>query len=232
MFSVLCVSSCHKYEGYFSCDPEVNEWAYQNLTEINKMSYEGIAQLSSMEYQRASYRALYPSLKTKFWEERLADILEMNWNKAEREHLTLLLELINENGSNWFDGRANAKSDIEREAIINDFEIKTYRWKEYAKDVLGWDENILYAVLATPAKIFDTKGTLVISDNKMSYASIIKTRSENPGSGVMECECSQRSDWCLGNTSCVDEPCVEIPVGFLPDGCGTLLYYKCDGMCR
>lgn len=233
MLTILFASSCQKEEGYFSCDPEINEWAHQNLTEISEMSYLEMARFSSEEYQRTIYRALEPKSKLVFWEDRLTDILQMNWNSEEKAHLASLLDLIEENGPKWFEGRANAKSELEKETIINDFEIKTYRWKEYAIDKLGWNDDILYAILATPAKLIDTKGTLMTSDVNRSTTTIVKTSGEpGPDPGSPDCECSQRSDWCSGKTSCKSAKCHEIPVGFLPGGCGLLLYYKCDGMCK
>lgn len=138
-----------------------------------------------------------------------------------------LQDLIERNGTYWFEERANAKSEEERDHIIDHFELTMYHWKEYAIETLGWNDSQLSAILATPAKIIDTNGSpAVVSTN------IIIIEDNPPIYNIDECECSQRSDYCSDNATCGSDECDVVKVGFLPTGCGTLLYYKCDGMCN
>lgn len=230
LFAVLFTfSSCQKDEGDFSCDPEINEWAQANISTLRSSSYLQINQYQSAERQRTAFRMLEPNLMVQFWEDKITDVLTLNWSAKERSHLQELLKLIKENGNKWFVERSNCKSEEELENILSDFDIKTYRWKDYAIEILGWDDNLLYSIIGSPAKLKNVKGELLLSNDKM--LSSVKTRSE-PEPGDPDCECSITSDWCSGSTSCKSSNCHIVPVGFLPTGCGTLLYYKCDGMCE
>lgn len=228
LFLFLTLLSCQKESNFYSCNPTLNEWATQNFTSISKMSYGEIAEYSNVEQQRTIFRTLNPTLKIQFWEDRLNDILKLNWTTEEQNHIVELLDIIRNNGYRWFEGKINSKTEEEKEFIQNDFEIKTYKWKEYAIEKLGWSQEVLFSVIAMPSRVLDTKGSLAIETRPFFNNSTVKTRSESKP----DCECSLDSDWCSGRRTCQEDECTRLPVGFLPDACGTLLYYDCDGMCK
>lgn len=158
----IIATSCQKKRIY-SSDPVINEWAQKNSSKISKMTYYDIVEYDSEAYQKAIYINLAPDLKAKFWVDKVADVLTLPWNEAERAHLIELQNIFASNGVYWHEGMANAKSEEERDKFRAEMESKTDPWIEYAKETLGWDKDLLGGIVATTAKLLDTKGTLKLA---------------------------------------------------------------------
>ena len=206
--------SCSSDNDIYSCDPDADEWAKENKNEIVKMNRSEWKQISlNEEYRMAAFRAFSPDQQQEFWIDKLEEVLELDWNTEERNHIQLLLNYVQ-------------KTDIFHNGVSDEFEISTYRWLEYAKETLGWDSSTMYGICATGDKMLDKEGSLESLKSKNSH--LLRSGSEN------WCACSQTSDWC--------DPLHEIPgwvVSCNSDscdktvkGCGTFFQFSCDGICK
>lgn len=213
-------TSCSKDVKY-SCDPEVDAWAKENIEDIRTMTRTQFLDLS-VAYQQAAYSVFSADKKIDVWSAKCAELLELPWTDLEKDHINALLTLIKENDSWWYQQeRANSKRELE--AIADEVMIKTYRWTEYAYETLGWDKDLVRAIIASPGQLMDTKGKLRTGKNELSGSILIKTRGEST------CDCSRSSDWCSGYNQC-GKGCIRgnTPYDWV---CGTFLMYRCDGVC-
>lgn len=205
----IAFSACQQKEIVYSCDKKVNEWVHDNLTEIKLMSRSTWNNLDE-DLKRASYRAFTQQQKVLFWKDKLNEVLAMEWNEAECEHIKKVLEFINEKQF-YFDNDREI-TDEEQEEI----DIFAYKWVEDAKDNLGWDMPLISSIVATGNTLLDKKGTVRTT-----------TQSRSLEGGGCECEIEQIIAWCI--TSSCEESSIDCEPSDV--GCGFLLIYPCNGSC-
>jgi len=70
-----------------------------------------------------------------FWKEKISEVLNLNWNMEEYEHLKQIEVFINENKDLFSKGMSDAES------------IFIFKWIEHARNELNWDDKqILWSV--------------------------------------------------------------------------------------
>lgn len=216
---------------HYSCNKDADTWVKQNLEEISKMTHTELFNIKNHSYQRAAFAAFSPEQKYSFWIGKLKCTMELEWTQEEREHIKKLINIISENKVFWFANRRElASSKIDD--LEDNITLLTYEWQEYATDVLGWDHKQLGAIIATPSKVVDKKRILLYDDEgEESELGIVAANVISPSITLEpDCDCAQNSNWCPKRSGvrrdCKDETCVE-PL----ENCGTLLLYRCNGVC-
>lgn len=212
-FISMYLCSCNQ-ETVYSCNESIDKWVHENLSEIQVMSRSEWNNLEE-EFKIPAYRAFTLQQRIDFWNEKLTDILSLEWSKEETDHINSLIDFINEH--HHFLNGYSFMSDDEK----NVFDLFFYQWMDKAKTDFRWPNKLLYAILASGNTLLDTNGTLSTNqtNNKKTPFSV------DPKS---QCNCSQSSDWCISSFasySCEDHECEE------GDGCGTLFVYNCNGLC-
>lgn len=215
LIAIWFLTSCSQDEKFYSCNQDIDQWTKERLDDIKTMKRSDWLQVDGEEYRRAAYRAFDPIQKYIFWKDKIAEVLELDWNPEEKKHIKLLADYLNQH-SDMFD-KANFDEDS--------FEIFMYSWSEKAKEEFQWDGQILYAIVASGEKMIDIKGTLEIKDSKP-----LTRATKN------DCGCSKSSDYCsFRNSPPGSYPIVVFSCGSdncdTVGGCGTLLQYTCDGNC-
>lgn len=219
----------------YSCNEKIDSWVKENFTEIQKMGYTEILEYD-MGTQKAIYNAMSLEQRYNLWITKLNNVLKLEWNEKEEEHLNNLLIFI-ENNKMLFDNKKN-------DDINDEFELFMYKWKEYAKNELGWDQMSLYSIyctLITPTKKLENDTVRLFVEEDLLSSNIPQTRSrtelikKHDTSEV--CYCSTSSDYCGNNNSSstagsytyyCSSGCRSTGE---PKGCGILWQYECDGGC-
>lgn len=207
-------TSCVKDEHFYSCDPTIEEYVKSHISEINTMTRADILGLQPM-VTKAFYNAFTAEHKLAFWIDKLNEVLLLDWNDEEMNHINMLIDYINENNY-IFDNSFNENSEK-----WDSFELAIYKWVIYAEDVLKWDKKLVANIIASGDKLINKKGELAIPIK--SNSPMVLNRSE------IDCKCSTQSDWCFTmNTTCgtTFRDCKPV------DGCGTFFQYVCDGLCH
>lgn len=211
LFISVCLCSCNQ-ETIYSCNESVDEWVHENLSEIQLMSR---SEWNSLDegLKTPVYRAFTLQQRVSFWNERLTDILALEWSGEEREHINSIIKFINTH--RHFLGGYSLMSDDEK----NLFDLFFYQWMDKAKIDFKWSDKLLYAILASGNTLLDTNGTVLINQASSRVALLSDTEPK--------CNCSRSSDWCTPNGwDCENTPCkTDSP------GCGTMWAYDCNGRC-
>lgn len=134
----------------YSCDPEINEWVKANLDKIHKMSRTEWLLLDEMK-GRAVFAAFTPQQQQDFWQTKIKEVLALDWKTEERTHIQKLGNFFKEHFFIF------SNHSPESEKVLVDFCMK---WASEAKEQLGWDDKIVYAIVMSGAKVLDTKGNL------------------------------------------------------------------------
>lgn len=214
LFAVLVslgLCSCQEPLMY-SCDEELNDWVIDNMEDIHLLSRSEWCKLE-MEYQVPAYRAFVPKQKQNFWIQKLEEVMELDWNQKEKDHLKVLCDYIKENphifeSSFWQD-----------EAAFIEFDKFQYKWVCYAQSELKWKKEIIAAIAVNGHKMKNKEGELDIPIESLLVA---KSSSETS----IRCSCCSHSDWCSSGFCEKTGRCE-----YIHSGCGTLMMYECDGLC-
>ena len=214
---VIMSVSCQN-EAVYSCDPEVDVLVKQNLLKIKKMTRNQWLQVKSIELQRGYYAAFTPSQKLSFWEEKLQEVLTLDWSNEEKMHLVGLYNYIVENPGIF---------DIECNDEIEDEWLKfIYSWQETAKSKFKWTLSTLYGIGLSGERMLDIHGKL--AEKTFAQASPRLT----PGV-EKTCTCSSLQDFCdptgQFQQRCRTDGAFECNVN--PKNCGWFWSFDCDGNC-
>lgn len=208
-FACLMFSPCNSEEPIYSCDQTENEWVKENLSDIQTMSRSEWVNMDE-HLKIPVYRAFTQKQKLDFWISKFKDVLSLNWNDAEREHISSLIEMIKEQAP-VLDGYEKL-SDEEK----NEFDLFFYKWFETSRETFKWNDKLIYGIIASGNTLLDKEGNLSISNNRMTNLSYTESN----------CNCSTRSDWCTpSNVYCESTSCSTT------SGCGTMFVYDCNGRC-
>ncbi len=223
--SLIC--GCSQEDISYSCDPETDIWVKENLKTGKRMTRSEWQDLESISLKKACYGVFSKEQRVNFWNDKLQEVLKLDWNESEREHIFELLNFVNSH-TEYFSKNELSDNDYE---ILDSF---IYLWNEKASEELNWDNKVIYAISACGDKMLDKEGNLASNYS----VSEISTQSETP-----DCICSKRSDWCNMYTQGIKQPTIPTPItpGIKADcgnvkcnsggACGTLLMYTCDGSC-
>lgn len=214
---ILCLTvimlSCSKDEELnYSCNPAADAWVKSNLTKIQVMDRSDWINLET-KFQLATYRAFSKKQKIAFWNDKLSEVMKLDWEQKELVHIQKVQNFIN-NHHELFNG------ELLSEEKNDELEIFAYQWMKYAIDSLGWDKKLVYAIAYTGYSLKDKDGTLDINFS-------LEERAEELSQGEPDCNCAMNSYFtCLPwPNNCSKADCEE------KSGCGFLMSQTCDGMC-
>lgn len=217
MLSVLIFNSCSNDDTVFSCDPTINEWVKNNRSIIKNMKRQDILDMGEEQLQRAVFVAFDEKQKYDLWEEKISEVLELNWSTEEQDHIKSLHAFITEN-KHIFDTGMTENDDI-----------FMYKWTEKAKQKLNWDDNLIYGILATPNQLLDKSGTVKLNENYDNPLNKLRLGYDEEINPVprQNCNCNLRSTvTCIGGYSCAYNGCY-----YVTRGCGGMWVQPCDANC-
>lgn len=219
MFSFL-FTSCQN-DALYSCDPIIDNWAQENLEKIHRMNRTDLVKMDDIHHQKAAFRAFSPEQRKAIWMEKLDEVMLLDWNDKEKQHIELLRSFLDKYESMFSEGFTEQQQ--------NELLIETYRWAEYAKNALGWNDKIINAMAGNPNRMLTKTGVV---EEKIANNKIIKTRGE---ANFGDCECNrdfkeddsmivydcERKNGCFGTKHC-DQSSL---------GCGLFWGNPCNGSC-
>ena len=221
VFASFFLCACQK-ELLYSCDPEIDKIVRNNISEVQVMDRTQWLNIEKQDLQRGYYVAFSSEQKHTFWKEKLAEVLELDWSEQERAHLLILVDFLEKNPQ-MFSPDKNQKAD-------DTFDLFMYRWQDDAKEKLGWNKKMLYAIAATGNKMLNKAGDIASASD--SDHPLVKSRSESgSGSGWKNCSCSTKQDFC-DLTGEFQQRCREYAgckLYFID--CGWVRKQECDGNC-
>lgn len=210
---VICsVASCGKEE-MFSCNPEVDLWVKSNITEIQQMERADFISIGVLDYQRAAYNAFTPNQRQALWIGKMEEVLKLDWSKQERLHIQSMLELIK--------SYSVAFSNNRDQDAFDKVKVEIYKWTEYAQEELGWNNSLLYSLIATPQVINANK------EIKSDLATPVRLKS-----GSESCDCNSTSS--AGHLPC-NYLMYQCHTGICDQtswGCGDWWGDGCNGICK
>lgn len=198
----------------YSCDPKIDKWAHENISTIQTMTR---SEWKCVEPQRgqACIVACLPQQKFDFWIEKLDQVLTLDWNNNERDHI---LDL-----KNFICGHSQIFGPelYENENLYDIFDRFMYEWSECAQNDLHWTKQTIWSIAASLYDVKNKNGELElpISTKKLSI-----TRSEST-----KCNCNLSHDFC-GDIG-IPEECQDSDCDGTSHGCGWLIVQKCNGRC-
>lgn len=144
--AILCAfaASCQD-DLLYSCNPEIDKWAKENLADIQKMTRSDYLKFD-ISYQTAAYAAFTQEQKQSLWEGKVRELLTYDdWTESERNHIEKLLVYAQENKWAYDDNLSE-----ENEAVAD---MTAYRWREYAKETLNWNDDMINVITRSPHKV-------------------------------------------------------------------------------
>ena len=198
-------------EPFYSCNKEADKWVKEHLDEVHSMSRQEWMTLDETT-GRACYVAFTPKQKIVFWDERLSELLKLEWSELEREHISAFSAFLAENPEIFEPYMLR-----DDELLYDKFDRFVYEWMKYATDTLGWTKRQIGAVIASGYDLVDTKGAIDVPE----YVAKPSLRSAE----LKSCHCNIAFSFCeLGD--CRNEPCSRKSWS-----CGVALVMPCDGLC-
>lgn len=210
---VLC--SCNN-ENVYSCDDTIDEWVQDNLSEIRVMSRTAWTTLEE-DIKAPVYRAFTNQQRVDFWIEKLTDVLSLDWNEAEKEHIASVIDFVNQH-PNYLDGYDYLADDDK-----NTVDLFFYEWEEKAKGEFNWSKELIYGIIVSGNTLLDKTGTLLTTINQTGSRATVLSTTEST------CNCNLSDDWC-GTSTCDNVTCEEKGGGVFIY-CGILGMRKCNGRC-
>lgn len=210
--SCIAFFSCQQQysDEVYSCDPDVDTWVKQNLKDIRVMTRkEWITMDETLKSTVLS--AFSPNQKQRFWIEKIDEVLNLDWNNDEREHIEKLRSAVRQN-SHWF-------SDEWSESEDDTFDLFEYQWVEYAREILQWTDKQIGAIAYTGNEMLSKDG--LIKKNEMKN---IKLKSSGES-----CDCVIGAFWSNCDSSMSNSVCKSTTCEIRQ--CGFLNNRTCDGLC-
>lgn len=138
----------------YSCDGTVNEWAKENLDNIRTMTRKQWNNLDE-DRKRAAYVAFTPEQKIALWNDKIEQVLTLDWSEEERKHIIKVSAFINSHHDLFHKEKIT-------EALENELESFANKWKEEAVKDFGWNERLVYSIIASPNNLLDKDGNIEV----------------------------------------------------------------------
>ena len=224
-FPMLLLFSCQEEEIIYSCNSEIDDYIKSNISEIQVMSRAEFLKVEK-DLQPSIFSAFTVNQKQEIWLDKYKDALKLNWTNIEREHIISLIQYIQDNRI-YFENPKKYEDEIS---------IFAYKWRQYAENVLIWDNNTIYNMVYDPGSLTkDSQNKLIIAEeNNISektditiFTKKLKSREENNPPPTVKCSCNEKADDCgtTGLMTCRKWNCIAVY------GCGFLFQTVCDGGC-
>lgn len=207
----LFMYSCSSDIEVYSCDPEIDGWVKEHKREIRSMTRSNVLELADVNLQRAVFTAFDPDQMYYFWKEKISEVLYLNWNMQEQEHIKQIDVFIDENKDIFTKGMSDAGS------------IFIYKWIEHAREELNWDDKQIYGVIMEGNKLLDTSGNLEITQRGETMR--LRTNSER------SCDCHKGNVAFTTCGSLMGVWCEDVSCDQSVRGCGAFWTEACDGLC-
>lgn len=213
-FAILLALSCNDAD--LSCDPAINAWAKESISEFENSSVEDIVQLP-LSRQQAIYRGISGKKKMELWSAKFQHtFMDDRLNKSEKEQL---MSLYSRMSAKIFD------STEEWEVL----ESYLCEWESAMREQYNWDDTKFFLY----CQIWLTESQL---KRAVHYDSITKSIGDivsGMGSGTTESsKCTCLTDiYCSfaeGQYRCE----IENNKCELNNGCGWLGGQSCTGTCK
>lgn len=219
---VICYS-CEKEE-YYSCNPKADQWVKNNLSEVHLMTRKEWINIDDEIIQKAVYNAFTTEQRHNLWISKFKEVLLLELNNDERNHLSLMSDEVKANPQ-WFDDKLNLEYRDQMDLFI-------YEWADVARDSLGWTDLDFYLLIGT-AEVIEKKLNGGFAKVASMYSSKVQTRGEGEGEGYGNiCDCGTDSEYfflcpALDNYECkVTNECT-----ITEKGCGAWQMNTCWGEC-
>ena len=188
-----------------------------SLVWIEKGLRKGTVAIDDIVYQKAAYVAFDSNQRKELWLSKLQETLKLDWTNAEKEHISKLIYLIEDN-SNLFDNKVS---------VDDKTDLAIYQWKEYALEQLRWDHELIFSIIKTPEKLNANKKL----DTSLYKTPATKNNSESDGNKQPLCNCNSNEShkWFL--CSLWFHKCHIGVCEVRSKDCGDLWLYECNGLC-
>ena len=213
LFSVSC---SQEDDIRYSCDEAVDSWVKRKLPEIRSMSREQWKELDP-DIGLAAYRAFTPEQRIEFWKEKFAEVKALPWTEEELLHIQQAEDYTFSCGFLSLDRELTDKEKDELNLFF-------YKWAKFAEKDLGWEPQLIYAIVASGYSLNEEKTGLSMN-NTFSSKRILSPTKENYGN----CNCNSTSIIECGGT--LSHDCRNLPCNTSRWGCGVLWMFSCDGFC-
>ena len=93
---ILLTASCKQQNGYFSCDPILNEYVSSHQTDLEMITFKDLTN-SDLTFQQAVFRSFDVAKKREIWLQKIQLLLNtQNYTEAEYAHVASLLNHLQE----------------------------------------------------------------------------------------------------------------------------------------
>ena len=213
---MLGMVSCKK-EKQYSCNPEINNWAQQNVDRFQIMTREQLATLP-LPLAQAAYRTLAPEKKYEFWNEKF-DIVYSQWDEPVREMIDDMKSHID---VTWFDPDSGI---IDRDYIDSWEKTMLTEWMDSTSHYLS------FCTIYTEDELNALEYSAYNSDDfwieiPSELLKITMPSKTYPGGGSGFCTCKWNS-YCSKEEACTGTNCKK-----KLEGCGVGWLEPCTKVCE
>ena len=222
IFVTIALCSCSgDTDPVYSCDKTIDSWVRNHIEEIQKMDRSDWLIMDD-KLKAASFRAFTQGQKIDFWKEKLAEVMALDWNEDELEHIQKVSDFIDTHTAFFGDIPLSDEQN-------NELDLFFYQWATYAFEKLKWEKRTVYAIACTGLQLLSKNGDIGIIPSIAEEAEKMTKSSEQQK--IPDCDC-HLSAWNL--MACAPQifwGCEESECDDEPKGCGWLLGQACDGLC-
>jgi len=214
---LLCIVSCKK-EKQFSCDPEIDSWAKENVVRFQEITREQLATLP-IQLAQAAYRTLTPEKKFEFWQEKF-DIVYSKWDAPVRE---MIDDMRSHMSVAWFDPELGV---IDRDYINSWENVMLTEWMDSTYYHLSF--CMIYTEEELNALEYSTGNSNSSWANVPSelMAKYLPSNTKSGGGGAGACYCEWDSTCREEDEKCIDPNCHRTI-----EGCGFAWLSPCTKIC-
>ena len=134
-------------------DEFVEQWLKSNLDEILQLREYFKNTFNDHNHAQNEYDNFTPFQKQALWAGKLREVLELEWTEPERQHIQSLLEFMIVNPIIFSDER-DSDDVLKALEMANNW---SENWGLYAFEKLGWDHNLLFAMVETLGVMHENK---------------------------------------------------------------------------
>lgn len=209
VFASAFLFSCQVDELDFSCDPFINSFVVENMTELSKISTQELLSYE-VPLQKAVFRSWSPERKRQAWLGKFQYVLDnQSFSEDERKHI---FELVNHIVEGYFEDQLKPEVELMRNNFSKD-------WLDVAANDLRWDDQFIAFCVY---RLYVDRSQFEIEFSSLKPTSL--SMSANSESGT--CNCNTSNDFCLRG-DCTSNGCAASS-----SGCGWLWSEKCNGLCN
>ena len=222
IFFIIALCSCSgDADLIYSCDKTIDLWVKNHIEEIQTMDRTDWLKMDD-KLKSASYRAFSQNQKIDFWKEKLSEVMTLDWNEEELEHIQKVSDFLDTHTT--FFGE-KPLSDEQN----NELDLFFYKWATYAFDILKWEKQTVYAIACTGLQLLSKNGDIGTIPSIAEEAEKMTKSSEQQI--IPECDCHLSAWNLMACTPQISWGCEESKCEDDTWGCGWVGLQSCDGLC-